>query len=393
MTLPPIEVRDVSIRFPRTQFRARGIKEAILERGSGRVAGEEKDFWAVRDVSLEVKQGEVLGIIGANGSGKSTLLKAICGIYRPDKGTVLTRGRISALLELGAGFREELTAYENIFLNGAILGFSPEEMRRRVDQILEFSGLEQFVDQPLRTYSSGMKVRLAFAIASTIEPEILLIDEVLAVGDEEFGRKSMGRIESLASGHVTVLIVSHNLQIMKRLCQRLILMSKGQMLANGNPEAVVDKYYQLLGVSGVRANIEGVVRANALEIRNEGGTSTKDLPSGRPASFVLELEALDSVTEQLEVTFTLTLSEIFVTDAKFRGLGPMSKGDRVRLEYSLGSVDLIQNPYQLTAGVHSLDGARYYDLGVTPILFRVSSSPPEAGTRALWVTKGQWRRG
>lgn len=248
---PAIELSDVSLSFPITRFRPQGIKEAVLSSFWRRRAPKETTFWALKHVTATINHGEVLGLIGANGSGKSTLLKVIAGIYQPDEGTAITRGRISSLLELGAGFREELTGYENIKLNGAILGFSPEEMESRLPEIITFSGVEEFIDQPLRTYSSGMKVRLGFAVASAIQPDVLLIDEVLAVGDEDFRQRSMARIEELVNGgNTTVIIVSHNANEIRRLCKRSLLIDRGEVLDDGAPEVVIQRYHELLHARG-----------------------------------------------------------------------------------------------------------------------------------------------
>lgn len=245
--LPAIELENVGLSFPIVRFRPHGLKEAIVSSFWRNRRPKEADFWALQDFSLTVKKNQVLGVVGSNGSGKSTLLKVIAGIYTPDSGRVVTRGRISSLLELGAGFREELTGYENIRLNGAILGFSSEEMDRRLPEIIDFCGIQKFLDQPLRTYSSGMKLRLGFAVASSIKPDILLIDEVLSVGDEEFSHKSIKRIEEMVNADTTVVIVSHNTEELKRLCQRLIWVKQGRILGDGEPYPVLKEYFKSLG--------------------------------------------------------------------------------------------------------------------------------------------------
>ncbi|MCK6548717.1 ABC transporter ATP-binding protein [Myxococcota bacterium] len=256
MTLEPrgdspfaIEIHDVSLNFPVVRFRPQGIKEAVLSSfWRKKRDAKDKSFWALKNVSVQVRHGEVLGVVGHNGSGKSTLLKVVAGIYEPDSGRAVTRGRISSLLELGAGFREELTGYENIKLNGAILGFSPEEMDTLLEEIIDFSGIQEFIDQPLRTYSSGMKLRLGFAVAAAIKPDILLIDEVLAVGDEDFRQKSMARLDELVKGETTVVLVSHAAHEIRRLCTRAILLHHGEMLMDASPNEVLDKYHELIGV-------------------------------------------------------------------------------------------------------------------------------------------------
>lgn len=245
-----IDVQDVKLAFPMVRYHARGVKEAFLELvRRQRVPESQRLFWALKGVSMSVERGEVLALIGRNGSGKSTLLRVICGIYAPDAGEVRTKGRISPLLELGAGFRQELSGYENIRLAGAILGFSAKEIAERTPEIVEFSGLgEDFMQQPLRTYSSGMQARLGFAVATAVDPEILIIDEVLAVGDGAFKKKCMARIDQLVAGDTTVVIVSHSMEELERVCQRAVLLDGGEILADGVFAEVADQYQKLIGL-------------------------------------------------------------------------------------------------------------------------------------------------
>src|ERR1700724_468275 len=199
-------------------------------------------FWALKNVSFDVKQGEVLGIIGANGAGKSTLLKILNRITEPTTGGADVYGRVGALLEVGTGFHPELTGRENIFLNGAILGMSRAEIRQKFDEIIAFAEIEKFLDTPVKRYSSGMYVRLAFAVAAHLEPEILIIDEVLAVGDAEFQKKCLGKMQDVAKGGRTVLFVSHNMGAVKMLCSRAICLASGQLVSEGNADKVVAEY-------------------------------------------------------------------------------------------------------------------------------------------------------
>ncbi len=215
--------------------------KAFTQWGSGR-SEPDPSFWAVKDVSFEVKQGEVLGIIGHNGAGKSTLLKILSRITQPTKGTVDIYGRVSSLLEVGTGFHSELTGRENIFLNAAMLGMRRDEVRRKFDEIVAFSGVEDFIDTPVKRYSSGMYVRLAFAVAAHLEPEILIVDEVLAVGDASFQQKCLGKMEEVSRSGRTVLIVSHNMSIIEGLCERAILLEKGRIAKIGKTQTVVEGY-------------------------------------------------------------------------------------------------------------------------------------------------------
>jgi len=218
---------------------ARKLRAVAQRRGARR---EADTIWALRNVDLEVRQGEVLGIIGGNGAGKSTLLKILSRITRPTEGRAELQGRVGSLLEVGTGFHPELTGRENIYLNGAILGMSRAEIRTKLDQIVDFSGVRSFIDTPVKRYSSGMQVRLAFAVAAHLDTEILLLDEVLAVGDAAFQRKCLGRIEHVASGGRTVLFVSHNMAAIQGLCDRCLLLSQGRAIEEGSTADVVRQY-------------------------------------------------------------------------------------------------------------------------------------------------------
>jgi lipopolysaccharide transport system ATP-binding protein len=204
------------------------------------------EFWALKDVSFDVKKGETIGIIGRNGSGKSTLLQMICGTLNPTSGSIRTNGRIAALLELGSGFNPEFTGRENVYMNAAVLGLVKEEIDARFDDIVAFADIGEFIEQPVKTYSSGMMVRLAFAVAINVDPEILIVDEALSVGDELFQRKCFSRIEAIRARGATILFVSHSGGIIVELCDRAILVDAGEKLAIGNPKQIVGRYQKLL---------------------------------------------------------------------------------------------------------------------------------------------------
>ncbi len=213
-------------------------------KGESYVQGDEiEEFWALKDITLDIKQGDVTGIIGRNGAGKSTLLKTLCQITEPTTGRISLRGRVASLLEVGTGFHQELTGRENIFLNGAILGMTRKEIRLKFEEIVEFSGVEKFLDTPVKRYSSGMYVRLAFAVASHLEPDILIVDEVLAVGDMDFQKKCLGRMNEVSQQGRTVLFVSHNLPMISSLCNQCILLDAGKLVASGPTEDVIPLYH------------------------------------------------------------------------------------------------------------------------------------------------------
>lgn len=205
-----------------------------------------KDFWALSDIDFRVEQGETLGIIGHNGAGKSTLLKILSNIIAPNRGSMRVNGRLRALIEIGAGFHGDLTGRENIYLNGAILGMTRAEIQKNFDSIVDFSGVEEFLDMPVKRYSSGMAARLGFAVAAHLEPEILIVDEVLSVGDTQFQKKCLGKMSDVAGDGRTVLFVSHNMGAVRNLCKRTILLQKGNILADGFTEDVIEDYYTQL---------------------------------------------------------------------------------------------------------------------------------------------------
>ena len=235
-----VQVRDVSMRFRLTDDRIMSLKEFVTRAVSGKI--QHKDFWALKHVSFDVYKGEVVGIIGRNGSGKSTMLKVISGILKPTEGSVQCDGNIVPMLELGSGFDQDLTGRENIFLNGAILGYSEEFLNEKFEEILAFSELGEFIDVPIRNYSSGMMMRLAFSVATVVNPQILIVDEILAVGDEAFQAKSRARMMELMSGGTTVLFVSHNLNQIREMCDRVVWLDHGEIRDIGSCNYICDRY-------------------------------------------------------------------------------------------------------------------------------------------------------
>ena len=235
-----IEVKDVSMRFRMANDNIRSIKEYMVQLLKGKI--QYNEFEALKHVSFDVKRGEVVGLIGHNGAGKSTMLKVISGILKPTEGSVSVRGNVAPMLELGSGFDFDMTGRENIFLNGAILGYSEEFLNSKYDEIVEFSEIGQFIDVPLRNYSSGMIARLAFSIATVVVPEVLIVDEVLSVGDAAFQEKSYRRMMELMHGGTTVLFVSHNLDQIRSMCNRVVWLEHGTIRQFGEVEEVCNGY-------------------------------------------------------------------------------------------------------------------------------------------------------
>ncbi len=242
MTTPAVSVENISLKFRMYHERNNSLKTALMR---GRRSVHE-DFWALRDVSFEVPEGSTFGLVGRNGAGKSTLLKCLAKIYFPDSGRITAHGRMASMLELGSGFHPELSGRENIFLNASILGMPRKEVARRFDEIVAFSGVEKFIDQPVKTYSSGMYVRLGFSVAINVNPDILVVDEILAVGDASFRKKSRAKFVELKDSGRTVIMVSHSATSVREMCDSVAWIDQGQLVRVGPADEVMDAYEEAL---------------------------------------------------------------------------------------------------------------------------------------------------
>jgi lipopolysaccharide transport system ATP-binding protein len=386
------------------------LREAIAEaarkplRRAGGKKAEADILWALRDLSLTISSGEVVGLIGHNGAGKSTLLKILARITEPSTGYADVTGRVGSLLEVGTGFHPELTGRENVFLNGSILGMTRSEIRARFDEIVEFAEIERFLDTPVKRYSSGMSVRLAFAVAAHLEPEILLVDEVLAVGDASFQRKSLGKMNEVANEGRTVVFVSHNLAIIQALCSRGILLERGRAIADAPIDEAVDSYLRTLERSAAtdlleradrdpRAYDETLVRR--IEIHNPGGQPNV-LVAGQPATIAVEVtERLPMMECQLTLVNSLgqpvcTLdSEISApVDLREDDLGP-------RMECEIASLPLLPGRYRIDVIVKGkrqiqdgLQAATFFDVEPGIVADRPTAA---AGAEGNVVLPHLWR--
>lgn len=277
---PIISINNIGKIFQLGEFKSYGtLRDTLSDLVYANRAKKRKKFWALKHISFDVARGEVVGIIGRNGAGKSTLLKILSQVSPPTEGSITVRGRVASLLEVGTGFHPELTGRENIYLNGAILGMSRREIKKKFDEIVAFAEIDRFLDTPVKRYSSGMYVRLAFAVAAHLEPEILVVDEVLAVGDTEFQKKCLGKMEDVATKHGrTILFVSHNMGAIRNLCKRVILLERGRIKAIGPTDKVVEQY--LKGAIDTHVPLtkridrqgNGAVRARTLSITNLQGS-------------------------------------------------------------------------------------------------------------------------
>jgi lipopolysaccharide transport system ATP-binding protein len=321
-----------------------------------RMRTEKSELWALRDVSFEVEEGETLGIIGRNGAGKSTLLKILARITRPTSGRALIRGRVSSLLEVGTGFHMELSGRENIFLNGAVLGMSRREINQKFDEIVAFSEVEKFLDTPIKFYSTGMHMRLAFAVAAHLDPEILIVDEVLAVGDAEFQQKCMGKMSEVSRSGRTIIFVSHQLGSVVQLCDRAILLDKGQLTAKGPTEQVVDEYVTHLASSmssfEARTSTPGAeMHITRARITDENGGEQSTFRHDQSVLVKVECDVA-KMDPTIEMRMTLRNSAgtiAFTADAELRSLSKNARSFTVT--YTIPAETLRPNTYVASLGL------------------------------------------
>jgi lipopolysaccharide transport system ATP-binding protein len=355
-----IELRGVGKRFRRHQDRRSTFKELIVRGRPKRV----EDFWAVRGIDLRIPKGSVYGLIGHNGSGKSTLLKVMAGIYRPNEGSVAVDGRLAALIELGAGFHPELTGRENVRLNGSILGLSRREIDGAIGEIIDFSGLGDFIDEPVKNYSSGMYVRLGFSVAVHMKPDVLLVDEVIAVGDEDFQRKCFDHLYRLRKAGRTIVIVSHATTLIASLCDEVTWLDHGSLRGQGHGSTVVDDY--LASVNAVdespRADRRpqmaahrsgtGEVRLSSVEVLGLDGAPSAACVSGEPLRIRLAYHAEQRVVDPVFALAIRHESGPVVTVVSTR-----ITGDDVPVIEGTGRVDYVQSPCRLNPGTYQVDAS------------------------------------
>ena len=373
---PAIEVHEVSKRFHVFKERPSTIKQRLLTSRARAV-----DFWALRDIDLEIGEGTTFGLIGHNGSGKTTLLKCIAGILRPTSGTIRQRGRLAALLELGAGFHQELTGRENVYLNAAFLGLSRRQTEGVFDEIVAFAGLEDFIDNEVKFYSSGMLVRLGFAVAVHVDPDVLLIDEVLAVGDEAFQAKCLDRIRTFQHEGRTIVLVTHALDTVIDICDRAAMLHHGELHAIGMPDDVVrEMRYVLLGVTDPNfVPEEGTREAEIAEVQivPPDGSPQGRILRGDTFTIAVDVRQNEPV-DDLDVDFAVLdgATNYPVLDARTSRAGlDLGRFDKKRVRFRIEGFPYDPGKYWVTVGLSSRETGHLYHVQTQRYLFEVTDAP------------------
>lgn len=360
-----VRVDNVSKRFRIYHERNQYLKAAVLR---GRRARYE-DFWAVKDVSFEIKKGQAFGIIGPNGSGKSTLLKCLARILVPDEGSIHYQGSLSALLELGAGFHPELSGRENVYLNGAILGLTRKQIDARFDEIVEFAGLERFIDTPVKNYSSGMYVRLGFAVAVNVDPDVLVIDEVLAVGDENFQRKCMEKIAEFRHDGRTIVLVSHGLPLVRALCDQALWLDHGAVAAIGDPGDVINAYAGVAHDDRVHDEMlgeswgSGEVRITRIEMLDNAGDAVTRCHTGDTVTLRFHYNAHRPVHKPVFGLAIYRVDGVHVTgpNTRDRGLVPDVIEGPGHIDVTFDGLTLLAGTYDVSVSIYDYNVLHCYD--------------------------------
>jgi ABC-type polysaccharide/polyol phosphate transport system ATPase subunit len=390
-----IRLEGVSRRFRVYPQEARTLKELVVARGRTRGT----DVWALRDVSLAIEPGESVGLVGRNGSGKTTLLKLVSGIIKPTSGRVAVAGRVGSLLELGAGFHPDFSGRENVYLNGSILGLKRDLIRQHMDEIVAFAGLEEFIDLPVRTYSSGMTMRLGFAVAAHLDADVLLLDEVFAVGDEAFQRKCFGKIYEFKQRGGTIVFVSHDAAAVERLCERAVLLRGGRLEFDGPTHEAIVRYHRQLAAerepdetgAGLKEWGSGEARIEAVEVVGPEGEPRLQFASGEPMTLRLRLVAEGRVppprlTLELRGESGLLLGALVRDTAD---LGWPGGGGEVAARLDIDRLPFAEGRFHVRLGLGDETGARLYHQLDRAAWFAVH---PGDGERGLVRLEGRWTR-
>lgn len=397
-----IRLDGVSVRYRVPHERYATLKEHAIRTLQRRMRYD--DFWALRDVNLQIRRGEVVGIIGRNGAGKSTLLKVISRVLHPTTGRVQLRGRIAPLLEFGAGFHPELTGRENIFLNGAILGFSRAQMESKFQDVVDFAELSDFIDAPLRTYSSGMVARLGFAVATDVDPDVLIVDEVLSVGDAAFQKKSFERIQAFRASSVTILFVSHNLDAVQSMCTRGIWIDHGRIIADGTAESVVRQYLdRAQAVESQRLRAEavptseqrwGTRRVEITRVRLTNGKGEEQAVFQTGDSLVLHIDYQANEPTPAPV-FGMAIHRqdgvhVAGPNTAFAGLTLPTLEGTGTVTHTIPYLQLLEGLYQISVAVHNQADTEMYDYHDRAYSFRVVNGSVRE-KYGMMTLRGEWK--
>lgn len=394
---PSITVLGATKVYRRYARRAHGtLKSALLGGGRGKRGAD--GLVALEDVSFKVAPGETLGVVGANGSGKSTLLKLLAGIVQPTRGSVAVRGRLAALLELGAGFHPEISGRENIEITGLLLGLTKKEIASRFDAVVRFAGVEEFLDAPVKTYSSGMAVRLGFAIAAHSDPDVLLVDEVLAVGDEAFAHKALEKFSEFERAGKTLVFVSHDLSLVGDRCRRALWLEHGRLSADGPSGEVIARYRESVAAEEGERRVRGagaggrvgsgVASIEVVRLLDREGRPVARLRSGEPATVEIVAraeEALSDFVFGVQIS-TLAGATVFGTNTGLEGFRADRFAGDARIALEIPALDLAPGVYSLDAAVHARDGAPY-DYRRDALRFEIAADRPGTG---VWSPARRW---
>lgn len=403
MSEPAIRFHHVNKKFKLTHGGPGTVLEQLLSIVDPRHRGRTEELWAIKDAHFDVMPGETVGFVGRNGSGKSTLLKLATRIYEPTSGYVTVRGRASALLELGTGFHPDLSGRENVFLNGALLGLSRDEIRQNFDSIVDFSELEKFIDMPVKHYSSGMYMRLAFSVAVHVNPDVLFVDEILSVGDQAFQSKCIDRIFDIKQAGTTIIIVSHDLRTMQNLCSRLIWLRDGETVIDDIPQRVLAEYedysravqeeqHEALQQSGRSFNRWGTreVEIEAVRLRRADGRESKDFSTGDPLSVDVHYRVNEPV-EEAQFGLSIFRWDGTQINAPFTHHRVSAGPRRGVLRYHIDHLPLRPSSYFISVSVHDEQGLSAYDYHdrAYPLLVSDGANPQGGGLLDL---EARWER-
>jgi lipopolysaccharide transport system ATP-binding protein len=401
---PVVQLKGVSVLYSVPQERIPSIKEYAIRWLKRQIKYQK--FWALRDVTLDISQGEVFGIIGPNGAGKSTMLKVIARVLRPTQGAVQVRGLVAPLLELGAGFDTELTGRENIYLNGAILGFSKHNLDQRIDRIIDFAGLHEFIDAPLRTYSTGMVARLGFAVATDVRPDILIVDEILSVGDTDFQNRSYERIQNFQAEGTTILLVSHNMGKVEEMCSRVLWLERGEVQGLGSTKSVVERYLgrirmnesqrlaQESTLEGNRRWGTGKIEIERVRILDEYGAEKYIFKNGEKLILEMDYIAHHPISSPIFGIAIHRQDGVHITgpNTGFAGMDPGFVTGRGSVVYTIPHLPFLEGLYHFSVAASNRDDTELFDYHDRIYSFRVVKCEEATRERyGLMALRGEWQ--